>query len=99
MEFEDLSLKLVPTPPKSLLQVCEKLVYRERINQDEWEEKIIKFMNECGWKLEKNTETLLGFGFIQDEKHWMRDYDKKTRKFAQYNGNEVVNIKVSNEKD
>lgn len=74
-----------------------KLVYKPPY--DEWEEKIIKYMCENGWKLEQNTETLLGFGDIQGEFHWMRDYDKTTRKFVQYNGNKVVHIKVSNEKD
>ncbi len=67
------------------------------MNQEEWENKIKKYMIDSGWNFEKDTETNLCFGFKENENHWMRDYDKKTHRFIQFNGNQIVNLVNNNE--
>ncbi len=62
------------------------------MNQDEWEEKIIKYMTESGWVLQEDKQDSLNFGFVEGEKHWMRDYDKKTHRFIQFDGNQKINL-------
>lgn len=67
------------------------------MNQEEWEQKLIKYMTESGWINDKNDEQTLGFSRHQGEHHWIRDYDKRNHRFVQFDGNRRVNIRVSNE--
>ncbi len=62
------------------------------MNQDEWEEKIIKHMVESGWVNDRNDETIIGFSQVEAEHHWIRDYDKKTHRFVQFDGNRKVDL-------
>lgn len=66
------------------------------MNQDEWEKYITDYMTKGGWTKDRDDETTIGFHFIENEFKWIRDYDKKTKKFVQFNGNQVVNL-VKNE--
>jgi len=52
-------------------------------------------MNSRGWTCDRDDEKTLGFSLIEGDKHWIRDYNKKTRRFAQFNANHVVNLRVS----
>lgn len=54
-----------------------------------WENEIIELMDGLGWNLGKNDDDFLCF-FIPTENgfRWQRDYNKKTRKFIQYNVNQ-----------
>jgi len=63
--------------------------------QSQWEYDTIHKMTCLGWTFDNDNETTLGFSIHQGEFHWIRDYDKKTRGFIQYNGNQQVNLKVS----
>lgn len=54
-------------------------------------------MNSRGWTCDRDDEKTLGFSLIEGDKHWIRDYNKKTRRFAQFNANHVVNLRVSKE--
>lgn len=63
--------------------------------QEVWETYIVNFMENAGWKFNRNDETTLGFSFIEGEHHWIKDYDKKTKTFVQFDGNQKVNIRVS----
>lgn len=63
---------------------------------NEIEEKaIIETMVRDGWTCNVNTSERLGFILYQDEEHeWIRDYNKKTRRFVQFNGREKITIEV-----
>jgi hypothetical protein len=65
------------------------------MTQEEWEESITTYMTNGGWTKDRDDETTLGFSFIEGQSHWMRDYDKKERRFVQFDGNVRVNLKVS----
>ncbi len=67
------------------------------IPQDVWEQGIKDLNFSLGWICDRDDETTLGFSDIQGECHWIKDYNKKTRSFVQYNGNQKVNLKVSND--
>jgi len=62
------------------------------MDQKTWEESVKNQMIESGWKCDRDDEENLGFHFIEDGFHWIRDYCKKTRTFVQYNGNQVINL-------
>lgn len=64
----------------------------ERLNQEQWEYSIKTMMRHGGWELDIDTETKLGFFYIEGEFHWIRDYNKKSRTFIQYNGNQKINL-------
>ncbi len=64
------------------------------------ENALISHMESNGWKCDINTDEKLGFIMPVDEDHeWIRDYDKKTWKFVQFNGKQKVNLHVSKVKD
>lgn len=72
----------------------EKLPIRMAVlSQEEWESNIKTHMQEHGWSLDLDDEKAFQFSFIEGEFHWMRDYDKKTRRFVQFNGNQKINLK------
>lgn len=58
---------------------------------------MIKFHTSRGWQLVENSETKLNFDYIEGDSHWMKDYDKKTRSFIQYDGNQIINFKKPKE--
>lgn len=62
------------------------------MQQDEWERLITEDMEKCGWKKDRDDETTLGFCFPEGDCNWIRDYDKKTRRFVQFNGNQMVRL-------
>lgn len=65
-----------------------------------WEEEVIEYMTGRGWKCDVNDENRLGFVFYEnEEKEWIRDYDKKTKRFVQFNGRQVVNLRTVTGKD
>lgn len=63
-----------------------------RLTQESWERAIKLMMEQGGWTLDRDDETHLGFHFIEGDAKWIKDYDKKTRSFVQFNGNQVVNL-------
>jgi len=63
--------------------------------QSQWEYNTIYNMATLGWTFDIDNETTLGFSIHQGEFHWIRDYNKNTHSFVQYNGNQIVNLKVS----
>lgn len=65
------------------------------MNQEDWETDIKEYMKNGGWTCDRDDDETIGFSFIQGENHWMRDYDKKERRFVQFDGNQRVNIWVS----
>ena len=67
------------------------------MDQAEWESTITQYMTNGGWTCDRNDEKTLGFSFIEGDHHWIRDYDKKERRFVQFDGNQRVNL-VTNEK-
>ena len=67
------------------------------MKQFEWEDKIIKYMTESGWQLSRNDDKAIGFSFVEGEKHWIRDYDKKSHRFVHYDGNHTINLVNTNE--
>lgn len=67
----------------------------ESRSDKEWEKDLIDSMQSGGWKCDVNTEEKLGFVFDEDEQHeWIREYNKKTRNFIQFNGRQIINIRV-----
>lgn len=59
---------------------------------------LIERMEIEGWKCDKNDENTLGFIKSVDENYeGIRDYDKKTSRFVQFNGKQKINLRVSNE--
>lgn len=69
------------------------------MTDEEWEKEIILWMTNGGWVNDRNDEKTLGFSFMEPPHHWIRDYDKKERRFVQYDGNLRVNIVSSKVKD
>ena len=65
------------------------------MDQTKWESSIKKRMENKGWTFDHDTESTLGFSFVEGEFHWMRDYNKKNRRFVQFNGNQIVNLVVT----
>ena len=61
---------------------------------EDWKQKIIEYMTKGGWNLDRDNETTLGFQFPEGDALWIRDYDKKTRRFVQFNGNQKINLLV-----
>jgi hypothetical protein len=69
------------------------------MNQKEWEEAITKYMENGGWTKDRDDYKTLGFSFIQGDHRWIRDYDKKERRYVHFDGNQRVNLKVTKEED
>jgi len=65
-------------------------------DQIAWEESVKKFMSEEGWICDQDDEKTLGFYRLDPPAKWIRDYNKKTHRFAQFNGNQVVNLMCTN---
>ena len=63
----------------------------------DWEKDIKDYMFFSGWTLDRDDETTLGFSQIDGEVLWIRDYNKKTRRFVQFNGNQEINIRMKDE--
>lgn len=61
---------------------------------------LTKQMESMGWKCDINNEKKIGFIMPVDEKtEWFRDYNKETATFVQGNAKQIINIKVSSEKN
>jgi hypothetical protein len=56
-------------------------------------------MTGAGWKCDRNDESILGFKFPDGEKDWIRDYDKKSRRFVQFDGNRRVFLRNTIEEE
>lgn len=68
----------------------DKMVYQ---TQDEWMKAVTESMILSGWLLDRDDETTLGFSYkTRDGGHWVRDYDKKTRSFVQFDANHRVSL-------
>ncbi len=67
------------------------------MNQEEWEKEVMEFMIDGGWTCDRNDETTLGFSFVEEEHRWIRDFDKKKRRFVQFDGNRKLNLKATKE--
>jgi len=65
------------------------------MTDEEWREHIIELMTKAEWQLDIEDENILGFFFIEGDKKWIRDYDKKTRRFVQFDANQKVNLQES----
>lgn len=58
--------------------------------------RLISEMESQGWKCDVNTDDKLGFVFFEDEnREWVRDYDKKTGRFVQFNAKQKINLVVN----
>jgi hypothetical protein len=67
------------------------------MTEQQWEKSVIENMTEDGWINDRNDEETLGFSFKQEDGAcWIRDYNKKTRTFVQFMGNQLINLKTSN---
>ncbi len=82
-------------PPENSLSHETKSVPMRKLSQEEWEENITKWMERGGWKKDRDDETTLGFSYVEGEHHWIRDYDKKEKRFFQFDGNVRINIKIT----
>ena len=50
-------------------------------------------MKLCGWENDINSETTLGFSYIDDKGNkWIRDYNKKTGSFVKFNESEKIKL-------
>lgn len=67
------------------------------IPQEAWELQTKSLMIYAGWVCDRDDETTLGFSNHQGEHQWIKDYDKKSRTFVQYDGNQKVNLRVTND--
>jgi hypothetical protein len=63
------------------------------MNQEEWEKTIIFYMTNGGWENDRNDSDTIGFTFKENDKTYIRDYDKKSRHYVHYNADQVVNIR------
>ncbi len=62
---------------------------------EDWKKYIIEYMTNKGWTNDRDDDSTLGFSFPEGEKLWIRDYDKTTRRFIQFDGNLRIKIKVN----
>lgn len=67
------------------------------MSDEMWTKYMIEYMESGGWKNDRNDDKTLGFSSIEGAHHWIRDYDKKDRRFVQYDGNLRLNLKVTKE--
>lgn len=64
------------------------------MTEDECNE-LIAYHEKHGWKCDINTPEKVSFTFPGDMfQEWVKDYDKKTNTFVQFNTKQKVNIKV-----
>ena len=61
------------------------------------EQALILWMQDNGWICDINTEDRLGFVHKDNNKdvEWIRDYNKKTWSYTQFNGKQIVNLRVT----
>ena len=64
----------------------------DKDDQNKWENLILTNMISSGWICDRNDESTLGFSLPEGDKLWIKDYNKDTRRFVQYNGNQIVNL-------
>lgn len=69
------------------------------MNDHQWAASLKKTMIDHGWVLSYETEEKIRFDFKDHPHHWMKDYDKKTRSFVRFDGNQRVNILCSKGKE
>lgn len=67
------------------------------MNQIEWEDSVKEYMKTIGWECDTDNEKTLGFNCFDGPFHWMRDYNKKSRRFVQFNGNQIVSFASTKE--
>ena len=61
---------------------------------EEMEKALIKKFTDAGWKCDRNDENYLGFSFYEDEnREWVKDYNKKTGSFVHFNGRIKINLR------
>ena len=61
---------------------------RQTHEQIVWEEEITEFMITSGWTKDRDNKTTIGF----KNGDWIRDYNKKTRRFIHFNGEQKMNL-------
>jgi hypothetical protein len=73
------------------------------LEQSLWEKAITRMMIDGGWVKDRDDAIALGFHFEEGNHNWIRDYDKKSRRFVQFDGNQEITIvqenKYAREKD
>jgi hypothetical protein len=69
------------------------------MDQVEWEKSIKEYMINRGWTCDCDNEKTLGFKFIEGNHEWIRDYNKRDRRFVQFDGNQRVNLVSTKVKD
>ena len=63
------------------------------MDPDIWEDSVKHMMIEGGWTMDRDDDTTLGFVFREDNgDEWIRDYNKKSRTFVQFNGSQKINL-------
>lgn len=62
------------------------------IDERAWQDSIKKYMLSKDWILDRDDESTLGFYFDEPPAKWIRDYDKKTHRFVQFNANKKLNL-------
>ncbi len=65
------------------------------LTNEEWTAAMKSRMYKAGWSCDRDDDEKLWFSLVEGDKHWMKDYNKKTRSFVQFDGNQVVTLKVS----
>ena len=71
----------------------------KQLSYEDWSNSIKLLMLNMGWGHDRDDETTLGFSVHEGEHHWIRDYDKKTRGFIQFDGNQKVNLVSTKQHD
>lgn len=73
------------------------------IPYETWKQEILNFMDQCGWKFDRDNETTLGFyKYDYNGDKWIKDFSKETRRFVQFNGDQKINLvftKTESQKD
>lgn len=59
------------------------------MDDKEWQSILIDQLTSLGWKNDCNDDTTLGFSYVDPiGDKWIRDYDKRSRVFVYYQGNQ-----------
>ncbi len=62
------------------------------MDQTEWEKELKEDMISKGLTCDRDDEYYLGFSYIEGENEWIKDYNKKARRFVQLNGNQRIKL-------
>ncbi len=62
------------------------------MTEEEWKDELIPLLEKEGWVNDVDDEFKLGFSWKKGNEHYMRDYNKKTRSFVQFNANQIVTL-------